>query len=258
MKKAGLIISLLFCAFSAFSQNDVKVRFGVEGGFNMSKWAGDYSDIYGTSFKPGFNGGGLAEIQINPLWSVQSEFVISMEGTKTDGGSITLCKGKKNEQTYQIPSEVDAWYFKVPIYVLYNFKVGPGRLSPGVGLYLAWAFAGSSKSASTFADDSYFRQVNETIKNDYKDNSQYYTDEDKHLMDLWDKCIPRRFDYGIGIKGIYELENKSLNGLFGSLGVTEGLTGCYNLNLMFSVGYKFKYNKWLRTTYNTGILEYNP
>ncbi len=258
MKKIGLLFALFAFAFNLLGQNDVKVRFGVQGGFNMSKWAGDYSDIYGTSFKPGGNFGGLAEIQINPLWSVQPEIYFSMEGTKTDGGSLTFCQGQTNEATYSIPSSVDAWYIKVPIYVLYSFKVGPGRLSPGLGLYVAWAFAGSSKSSGTFADDSYFRTVNEAIRNDYEVNNQYYSESDKKNMELWDNCIPRRFDYGVGVKGIYELNTPSLAGLFASLGVTEGLTGCYNLNLMFSVGYKFKYNKWLRTTYNTGILKYNP
>ena len=257
MKKIALILSALLCAVGLVAQNDVKVRFGGQVGFNMSKWAGDYSDLYGTSFKMGGNAGFLAEIQITQLWSVQPEFCISMEGTKTKGNDLTFFKGTSDEKVVSVPESVNAWYMKVPIYALYSFHVGPGRLSPGVGLYLAWAFSGKSESEGTFADDSYFNQVNEELKNINRDRPAHASEEDVKNMDMWDKCVPRRFDYGVGVKGIYELE-KYAPGLFGSLGVTEGLTGCYNLNLMFSIGYKFKYNKWLRTKYNEGILEYNP
>lgn len=266
MKKIGLFLSLLFFyAVTAFAQNDVKVRFGGQVGFNMSKWAGDYETLYGTSFRMGGNLGGLAEIQVNQKWSIQPELMLSMEGTKTDGGSIKFFekahKVDPEVPVYKVdlPESVSAMYIKVPIWVLYSFNVGPGRLSPGLGVYVAWAFTGKAGDGDegTFSDNSYYRQVYENLQNHYKDAEQDFSPLDKHNMEMWDKSIPRRFDYGLGFKAIYELEKKA-PGLFGSLGVTEGLTGAYNLNLGFSVGYKFKYNKWLRTRYNTGILEYNP
>lgn len=268
MRKIGLFLLLLFCSIATFAQNDVKVRFGLQGGFNMSKWSGDYQDLYGTKFRMGGNFGGVAEIQINPLWSVQPEILLSMEGTKTSGTIIGFCQEAEFERAaddkyqtedliFEVPDDVSAWFIKVPIYVMYNFQVGPGRLSPALGIYVAWAFTGDSGSEGTFSDNSYYRRVNNILKEDYNNNPQYYSEEDVKNMELWDKSVPRRFDYGIGVKAIYEMEQK-VPGLFASVGATEGLTGAYNLNLQFSLGYKFKYNKWLRKAYNTGILEYNP
>lgn len=262
MKKIGLFLSLLFCTMAAFAQNDVKVRFGGQVGFNMSKWAGDYEDLYGTKFRMGGNAGVLAEIQVNQRWSIQPEFLISMEGTKTDGGSLTFFKNEVSglgQMEVGLPDDVSAWFFKVPIWVTYSFNVGPGRLSPGVGIYAAWAFTGKAgdNDITTFSDNSYYRTVYNELQDRFKDAPQDFDEEDLHNMEMWDKSIPRRFDYGLGVKATYELE-KGAPGLFGTLAVTEGLTGAFNLNLGFSVGYKFKYNKWLRTRYNTGILEYNP
>lgn len=264
MKKIGVILSLLFCTVASFAQNDVKVRFGGQVGFNMSKWAGDYEDLYGTSFRMGGNAGALAEIQVNQKWSIQPELMISMEGTKTDGGNLVFCEqGPANSGepvlTYGLPEDISAWYIKVPIWVLYNFNIGPGRLSPGLGIYCAWAFTGKAgdNDVTTFSDNSYYRTVYNELQQRYRECPQDFSEQDLHNMQMWYDAIPRRFDYGVGFKAIYELE-KGAPGLFGSLGVTEGLNGAHNLNLGFSVGFKLKYNKWLRTRYNTGILEYNP
>lgn len=264
MKKIGVLLSLLFCTMAGFAQNDVKVRFGAQVGFNMSQWAGDYETLYGTSFRMGGNLGGVAEIQVNQKWSIQPELMLSMEGTKTDGGTLSFCKtgpdmSGEPQLDYTLPEDISAMYIKVPIWVLYNFRVGPGRLSPGAGLYVSWAFTSKTEGydASCFADNSFYHQVYDELQQRYLDTPQDFTDEDLRNMDLWYQAIPRRFDFGVGVKAIYEMEQK-VPGLFASLAVTEGLNGLHNLNLGFSVGYKFKYNKWLRTRYNTGILEYNP
>lgn len=253
------MLSALFVS----AQNDVKVRFGVEAGYNMSKWDGDYKDMMGATFKPGFNLGGLAEIQVNQLWSIQPELLISMEGTKTDGRVLSFGQNKEANMngsalSIQFPDVVDAWYIKVPIFAYYNFNhVGPGRLSPGLGIYLGWAFAGKTEDVGTFADDSYFRTAYNFINEDHSNYPQDYSEEDEKNLDLLYNCIPRSFDYGVGCKVTYEMVSK-VPGLFACLGVTEGLTGAYNLNLQFSIGYKWQYCKWLRSKYNTGILEYNP
>ena len=258
MKKIAFVLSMILCSFASLAQNDVKVRFGVEAGFNMSKWDGDYKDFLGTSFKPGFNLGGLAEIQINQKWSVQPELLVSMEGTKTDGGVKTFCAESDNPLYFSMPDEVSAIYLKVPIFVYYSFhNVGPGRLSPGLGLYLAWGIAGKTNEIRTFSSKSFFQESYDAIADDYEQRPQDYSSSDVKNKDLWYNCIPRSFDYGVGFKCMYEMEKKC-TGLFGTVGILEGLTGAYNLNIQVSVGYKWQYNKWLRSKYNTGILEYNP
>ncbi|MBO4332168.1 MAG: PorT family protein [Paludibacteraceae bacterium] len=262
MRKIGIILSLLLCTMAGLAQNDVKVRFGGQLGFNMSKWSGDYESLYGTKFRVGGNAGVLAEVQVTQKWSIQPELMISMEGTKTDGGTLTFCENSVsglNPINVKLPDDISAWYIKVPIWVMYSFNVGPGRLSPGLGVYVAWAFTGKAgdNDVTTFSDNSFYRTVYDELQERYSNSPQDFSQQDVDNMQAWYNSIPRRFDYGVGVKCCYELETGA-PGLFGSLNVTEGLNGSYNLNLGFSVGYKFKYCKWLRTRYNTGLLEYNP
>ena len=70
MRKIGIILSLLLCTMAGLAQNDVKVRFGGQLGFNMSKWSGDYESLYGTKFRVGGNAGVLVEVQVTQKWSI--------------------------------------------------------------------------------------------------------------------------------------------------------------------------------------------
>lgn len=139
MKKILFALSLLLVTSmtTVKAQEDVKVRFGLTAGFNMTKWNGDYSSELGTSFMPGFNLGGVAEMQLFAKWSVQPELLFSYEGTNTDDfGSAS------------------AMYIKLPVLVYYNFlNVGPGQLSPGVGPYFAGGVGGSFDGGSTLGYD---------------------------------------------------------------------------------------------------------
>ncbi len=225
MKKAFFIISLLLTCLVASAQEDVKVRFGVSAGFNMTKWGGDFDSKFSTGFKPGFHAGGLAELQIGDYWSVQPELQIAAEGTNTD-----------------LIDKIGAVYIKVPVTVFYSIRnVGPGRLSPGLGIYVSGGVGGKTQDVGTFADDSYFRAMNALAPEEFSED-----------------LIPDQFDYGVAFKISYEVQHEKVSGLCGTLGVSYGLTECKSLGLLFSVGYKFPYSKWLRSTYNTGIFEYNP
>ncbi len=129
MKKIFFTLSIMLLSFTwtMQAQQEVKVRFGGEAGFNMSKWGGNYVDDLETTFKPGFHIGGVAEMMFNQRWSIQPEVVFFYEGTNSD----ILDKG------------ISAMYIKFPLLVYYNFlNVGPGRLSPGVGPYCAAGIAG--------------------------------------------------------------------------------------------------------------------
>jgi hypothetical protein len=130
MKKIFFAFSLMLLSFvwTVQAQQDVTVRFGGVAGFNMSKWGGDYSDDLKTTFKPGFHIGGVAEMIINPKWSIQPELLFTLQGTNSD----VLDKG------------ISAMYIKIPIVVYRSFLIakGDGRLSPGLGFYCAEGIGG--------------------------------------------------------------------------------------------------------------------
>lgn len=212
MKKIFFTLSLLLAVSlsTVEAQEDVKVRFGVTAGFGMTKWNGDYSSDFGTSFKPGFRLGGVAEMMLTPKWSVQPELLFSYEGTGTDA-----------------LGDANAMYIKLPILAYYNFQnIGPGQLSPGVGPYFAGGIGGKCDGESTLGYDG----------------------------------LAEKFDWGIQIRAAYELQTlgvANLNGMYGFVGYEQGFTKTYNMGLLVGVGYKFQYNKWLKSAYNKGIFKYD-
>jgi len=207
MKKIFFTLSFMLLSFmlTVQAQKETFVRFGGVVGFNMSKWGGDDYKDFETTFKPGFHVGGVAEMVLTDRWSIQPELLFSYEGTNSD----LLDKG------------ISAMYIKFPILVFYNFYVGSGILSPGVGGYCAGGIAGKVDGGdqNTFGDDAL-----------------------------------NRFDWGVEARLAYELRN----GVFASLGVSQGFTQTHSMALKVSLGYKFPYSKWLHSTYyKTGVREEN-
>lgn len=225
MKKIIFAVFAMIVSLSSMAQKDVKVRFGVEGGFNMTKWNGalvpNYahetdqliSDFASSGMKPGFHVGGLADLVIQDKWSIQPELLVTMEGSKI---AINDSIGSK---------KVTALYIRIPILVYYNImNVGPGQLSPGLGFFFAGGIGGSVEDGGkTFGDDG--------------------------VLD--------EFDWGLNVKVAYELQ-KVASGLFVSAGFSQGFSTSKSTGISLSVGYKFQYAKFLKRAYNTGLLEYNP
>jgi hypothetical protein len=225
MKKiVFMLAAMILCSLSLSAQNEVKLRFGLLGGFNMTKWNGellpDYSKTYNdfleassiddledAGFTPGFHVGALADMVINDKWSIQPELLFAMEGSKV------------------VDDKFSALFIKIPVVVYYNFlNVGPGQLSPGLGVYFAGAVGGSrGDGGDTFGKEG--------------------------VLD--------EFDWGVNVKVNYEFQ-KFASGLFAGLYFAQGLTTSKTTGFGLSVGYKFKYWKYLKRVYNTGVLEYNP
>lgn len=250
---------MLISAFNIFAEPDVKVRMGLQAGYNMSKWNGDFNDAYGTSFKHGFNAGAVAEIQLNSKWSIQPGLLLCSEGTKLDSLPYTsfsvglpsvFDKLGVNEIVNEVLGDdlpktaynvkVGAVGIKLPIDVMYSIYLGPGRLVPSLGMYVTGYFGGKTLDVGTFDDESVFKKNWESDIEQSKD---------------W---IPDQFDYGVSVKMMFEMMNKSVNGMYWQVGASRGFTSCQNMVLMATFGYKFQYIKGLRSRYNTGILEYNP
>lgn len=244
---------MLISALNIYAEPDVKVRMGLQAGYNMSKWNGDFNDAYGTSFKHGFNAGVVAEIQLNSKWSIQPGLLLCSEGTKLDSLPFTSLSTPYNFNAPEIDGEimqlsgvakdvkVGAVGLKLPIDVMYSINnVGPGRLVPSLGLYITGYLAGKTLEQGTYADESVFKQ-------NWKSNIEQSKD--------W---IPDEFDYGLSVKVLYEMTKDPINGMYWQIGASRGFTSCQNMVIMASFGYKFPYIRALRSRYNTGILEYNP
>ncbi|MBR5695559.1 MAG: PorT family protein [Paludibacteraceae bacterium] len=246
MKKIIIALAtLLMLTSNVFAEKDVKVRFGLEGGFNMTKWNGDLMPSYGVSpemiaataniedasIRPGFHAGALMDIIIEKHWSIQPEVLFQLEGSTVkaplivdaydeEGNVIGEAVGDTIEEKYT------AGYIRIPVVLYYNImNVGPGQLSPGLGLFFAGGVCGKS------------------------DKTERNTFGVGGILD--------EFDWGPTVKVGYEFQEVA-NGLYLNLGFSQGLTTSKTTGLNLSVGYKFQYWKGIKRAYNTGILEYNP
>ena len=246
MKKIIIALAtLLMLTSNVFAEKDVKVRFGLEGGFNMTKWNGDLMPSYGVSpemiaataniedasIRPGFHAGALMDIIIEKHWSIQPEVLFQLEGSTVkaplivdaydeEGNVIGEAVGDTIEEKYT------AGYIRIPVVLYYNImNVGPGQLSPGLGLFFAGGVCGKS------------------------DKTERNTFGVGGILD--------QFDWGPTVKVGYEFQEVA-NGLYLNLGFSQGLTTSKTTGLNLSVGYKFQYWKGIKRAYNTGILEYNP
>ncbi len=250
MKRILMSIVMLVSALNIFAEPDVKVRMGLQAGYNMSSWNGDFKEAYGGSFKHGFNAGVVAEIQLNSKWSIQPGLLFCSEGAKLDSlpytslsveGPLGIKLPELEVSGVAKDVKVGAMGFKLPVDIMYSiYNVGPGRLVPSLGLYVTGYFGGKTMENGTFDQESVFKQ-----------NWEADIEQSKDL-------IPDEFDYGLSFKIMYEMMKEDVNGMYWQVGVSRGFTSCQNMVIMASFGYKFQYLKGLRSRYNTGILEYNP
>jgi opacity protein-like surface antigen len=109
MKKLILVAAITAVGFASKAQ----VTFGVKAGLNIANLTGDVS---GTSSLTSFNAGGLVNIPISSMFSVQPEVVYSGEGAKFDGGKDNLN------------------YINIPVLFQYNNSGFFGEVGPQIGL----------------------------------------------------------------------------------------------------------------------------
>ena len=107
MKKLMLSNLLVLCALFSFAQ----VNFGLKAGVNFSSFTG--SDASGSSTLTGFHAGGLVNIPISSMFSIQPELLYSGEGAKETGTS---------------DNKLSLGYINIPVLVQYNS-------SPDQGIY---------------------------------------------------------------------------------------------------------------------------
>lgn len=285
MKRILISIVMLVSALNIFAEPDVKVRMGLQAGYNMSKWNGDFNDAYGTSFKHGFHAGAVAEIQLNSKWSIQPGFMICSEGTKLKSLPFGASKGQTSGID-DFSDELDFGDFEIDLGDL-NLDDLLGALGEELGIDLGGSKdsgkPGVAKDVKVGAVG--FKLPIDVMYSIYKGPGRivpslgmYVTGyvggktldegtfaDESVFKENWyadieqtKDWIPDQFDYGLSVKVMYEMMKDPINGLYWQIGAQRGFTSCQNMVFMATIGYKFQYIKALRSRYNTGILEYNP
>jgi len=119
MKK--LLIVFVAVAFVATVNAQGSTTFGVKAGANLSSWNGD--DVEGVKSKIGFHAGGIVNIPVSSMFSVQPEVLFSLEGAKS-------------EDDDDIKDNLS--YVNIPVMLQYNNASGfYAELGPQIGFLVS-------------------------------------------------------------------------------------------------------------------------
>lgn len=104
MKK--LVFMAAIAALSFTGMNAQEVRLGAKGGVNFANFAGD---VENTDSRTGFHIGGLVEIPVTEMFSIQPEVLYTAQGAKTQSRGTIL----GTSYDYEVTSKLD--YIQVPV-----------------------------------------------------------------------------------------------------------------------------------------------
>ena len=156
MKKIAFLIIIAVCGFSQVRAQN----FGVKAGYNYSTFSGETSSISTIEGLSGFYIGGLVELPISNMLSIQPELIFSRQG-------VDLRQGLKNFSIKTDTSEIRLDYLNIPVMAKVN--LGPIFLEGGV----QFGFLVNKPKV-----DSYIANV--------------------YLRNLLDKDSYNSFDFGVG------------------------------------------------------------
>jgi len=117
MKRLFFVVAICSLAFASNAQ----VKFGVKAGANFYKFSGSDTDFEDESpdMKVGIAGGGMVNIPINEMFSVQPELLYSMEGAKYSISGVDL--------------KFNVNFINVPILIQYNSSGFYAETGPQIG-----------------------------------------------------------------------------------------------------------------------------
>ena len=156
MRKIVLLIIMAVCGLSQVRGQD----FGVKAGYNYSTFSGETSSLSTIEGLSGFYIGGLVELPISNVLSIQPELIFSRQG-------VDLRQGLKNLSIRTDTSEIRLDYLNIPVMAKVN--LGPIFLEGGV----QFGFLVNKPKV-----DSYIANV--------------------YLRNLLDKDSYNSFDFGVG------------------------------------------------------------
>ena len=142
MKKiAFLIIIAVYGLSQVHAQN-----FGVKAGYNYSTLSGETSSISTIEGLSGFYIGGLVELPISNMLSIQPELIFSRQG-------VDLRQGLKNLSIRTDTSEIRLDYLNIPVMAKVN--LGPIFLEGGV----QFGFLVSKPKVNSYYSNVYLRNL---------------------------------------------------------------------------------------------------
>lgn len=210
MKKLLLSLTLVAGLGAATFAQDKPVSFGVKAGVAFPNLS---FSAMGTSVsldaKTTFYVGGVADIKVSDIFSVQPGLTFMSKGTKSS---------LDDEMTSEDAS-VNFSYLELPVNLMANFNAGTGKFFVGAGPYAAYALSGNAKSG------------------DVKEDAEFGSGDGQ----------AKRMDFGLNFLGGYQLQN-GLNlhagyGLGLSNIINDESTGfdMKTKNRVFSVGLGFMF-----------------
>ena len=142
MKKIAFLIIIAVCGLSQVRAQN----FGVKAGYNYSTLSGETSSISTIEGLSGFYIGGLVELPISDVLSVQPELIFSRQG-------VNLRQGIKNLSIRTDTSEIRLDYLNIPVMAKVN--LGPIFLEGGV----QFGFLVSKPKVNSYYSNVYLRNL---------------------------------------------------------------------------------------------------
>lgn len=153
MKKILLLLTLAAGLTTAVNAQDKPVSFGVKAGLALpSQTASSMGFSMSTSSKVAFYFGGVANINISPIFSLQPGLTYVGKGGKLDFSEIGEEFGLDEEQTGEMKATTNMSYLELPVNLTANFAAGTGKFFVGAGPYAAYALSGNEKAGDVKVD----------------------------------------------------------------------------------------------------------
>lgn len=150
MKKHILTLGLAIIALTQANAQSMSI--GPEAGVNLSTMTAKYNGVENSGeYLPGLKIGGVFDIGLSPMLSLQPGLFFQMKGYKNDFSSTVVINNLTYNQTEN--ATVRANYLEIPLNLQLNINAGPGDFFVGAGPYAAFAIGGSisTKTSRTLA-----------------------------------------------------------------------------------------------------------
>ncbi len=225
MKKLLLCSVLLAGLGLAANAQKSPVKIGVKAGVSFPKvtFSGDEGQESAKT-NTSFYVGGLVDISVSKTFSVQPGLTLTGKGYKYESS------GAFGNISYADAGKTSLMYLEVPVNLVANFEIGPGKIFVGAGPYYGFAISGKSKySTSTTANGVTSTDTEDVdVKFGSSDESNY-----------------KRGDFGLNLLGGYQLKNGfNIHAGYG-LGLSNISStdedGYKEKNRVFSVGLGFNF-----------------
>lgn len=150
MKKLLLSLTLLTGLATVSLAQDKPVSFGVKAGVAFPKMtlsAGGASMSFDS--KTSFYVGGVADIKVSEIFSVQPGLTFINKGTKISGSVFDF----ETEPSGESSGTINASYIEIPVNLIASFNAGnAGKVFLGAGPYYAVALSANAKSGGEKED----------------------------------------------------------------------------------------------------------